>query len=79
MFSYRHGFHAGNHGDVLKHVVLVQMLSYLTGKDAPLWFVDTHAGAGAYDLGSAFAQKKGEFRDGIARLPRRLDDAELCR
>lgn len=68
MFSYRHGFHAGNHGDVLKHVVLVQMLTYLTAKETPLWFVDTHAGAGAYALDSAFAQKKGEFRDGIGRL-----------
>jgi 23S rRNA (adenine2030-N6)-methyltransferase len=68
MFSYRHGFHAGNHADVLKHVVLVQMLSYLTAKDTPLWFVDTHAGAGAYSLDSPFARKKGEFKDGIGRL-----------
>jgi len=73
LFSYRHGFHAGNHADVLKHVVLVQMLSYLTAKDAPLWFVDTHAGAGAYSLESDFARKKGEFRDGIGRLWGRKD------
>ncbi len=65
MFIYRHGFHAGNHGDVLKHVVLVQMLSYLTSKEVPLWFVDTHAGAGAYALDSPFALKKGEFREGV--------------
>jgi len=58
---------------VLKHVVLVQMLDYLTTKDAPLWFVDTHAGAGAYALDSAFAQKKGEFKDGIGRLWNRRD------
>jgi len=68
MFSYRHGFHAGNHADVLKHVVLVQMLAYLSAKDTPLWFVDSHAGAGSYSLSSDFALKKGEFRDGIARL-----------
>lgn len=68
MFSYRHGFHAGNHADVLKHVVLVQMLSYLTAKETPLWFVDTHAGAGVYSLDSPFARKKGEFKDGIGRL-----------
>jgi len=73
VFSYRHGFHAGNHADVLKHVVLVQMLQYLTAKDAPLWFVDTHAGAGAYSLEGAFAQKKGEYRDGIGRLWGRKD------
>ena len=68
MFSYRHGFHAGNHADVLKHAVLVQMLAYLTAKDTPLWVVDTQAGAGAYSLDSPFAQKRGEFRDGIGRL-----------
>ena len=66
MFS--HGFHAGNHADVLKHLMLVQVLSYLTAKETPLWFVDTHAGAGVYAIDSAFAQKKGEFKDGIGRL-----------
>ena len=73
MFSYRHGFHAGNHADVLKHVVLVQMLGYLISKETPLWFVDTHAGAGAYSLESDFARKKGEFKDGIGRLWERTD------
>jgi 23S rRNA (adenine2030-N6)-methyltransferase len=68
MFSYRHGFHAGNHADVLKHVVLVQMLSYLTAKDTALWFVDTHAGAGIYSFDSTFAQKKGEFKTGIGKV-----------
>ena len=53
---------------MLKHVVLVQMLAYMSAKDTPLWFVDTHAGAGAYSLDSPFAQKKGEFRDGVGRL-----------
>lgn len=53
---------------MLKHVVLVQILAYLTAKDTPLWFVDTQAGAGAYSLDDAFAQKKGEFKDGIGRL-----------
>jgi 23S rRNA (adenine2030-N6)-methyltransferase len=58
---------------VLKHVVLVQMLSYLTAKETPLWFVDTHAGAGTYSLESAFAQKLGEYKDGIGRLWGRSD------
>jgi len=53
---------------VLKHVVLVQVLSYLRTKETPLWFVDTHAGAGAYSLDSPYAQKKSEFKDGIGRL-----------
>jgi 23S rRNA (adenine2030-N6)-methyltransferase len=73
MFSYRHGFHAGHHADVLKHLVLVEMLAYLTIKDSPLWFVDTHAGAGAYSLESKFAQKLGEFKGGIGRLWGRND------
>lgn len=58
---------------MLKHVVLVQMLAYLAAKEAPLWFVDTHAGAGAYALEGAFAQKKGEFKEGIGRLWGRND------
>ncbi len=53
---------------MLKHLVLVQILAYLTAKETPVWFVDTQAGAGAYALDSTFAQKKGEFRDGIGRL-----------
>ena len=50
MLSYRHGFHAGNHADVLKHLVLVQLLDYLAIKDKSFWYVDTHAGAGRYAL-----------------------------
>jgi 23S rRNA (adenine2030-N6)-methyltransferase len=68
MLAYRHAFHAGNHADVLKHVVLVQLLQYLARKDKGLRIVDTHAGAGGYDLDSPQAQKKGEYLQGIARL-----------
>jgi 23S rRNA (adenine2030-N6)-methyltransferase len=73
MFSYRHGFRAGNHTDVLKHVVLVQMLAYMTAKDKPFWVIDTHAGAGSYSLTSTFARKTAEFRSGIGRLWERND------
>ncbi|MDR0528041.1 MAG: 23S rRNA (adenine(2030)-N(6))-methyltransferase RlmJ [Zoogloeaceae bacterium] len=68
MLSYRHAFHAGNHADTLKHCVLLFILDYLRQKDTPLLLVDTHAGGGLYDLGSEEAQKKAEYRDGIARL-----------
>ena len=68
MLSYRHAFHAGNHADVLKHCVLVQLLRHLNQKDKPWWFVDTHAGAGAYALDSDYAQKNAEFEGGISRL-----------
>jgi len=68
MLSYRHAFHAGNHADVLKHLVLVQIVRYLGEKPAPFWIIDTHAGAGRYALDSEHAKKLGEWRDGIGRL-----------
>lgn len=68
MLAYRHAFHAGNHADVLKHIVLVQVLRYMNGKDKPYRFVDTHAGAGGYSLEGRYAQKKGEFERGIGAL-----------
>ena len=52
MLSYRHAFHAGNPADVLKHLVWIQVLDYLTRTDKPLLVVDTHAGAGMYLLDS---------------------------
>ena len=66
--NYRHAFHAGNFADVMKHVVLARILVYLTLKEAPLRFIDTHAGAGRYDLGSREARRSPEWRDGIARV-----------
>ncbi len=73
MLSYRHGFHAGNHADVLKHFVLVQLLRHLTKKDRALWVIDTHAGAGRYSLEKGFAAKNAEFATGIGRLWSRKD------
>ncbi|MRR50391.1 MAG: 23S rRNA (adenine(2030)-N(6))-methyltransferase RlmJ [Rhodocyclaceae bacterium] len=73
MLSYRHAFHAGNHADVLKHFILVQLLRYLNQKDKPYWFIDTHAGAGRYKLDSDYAKKNAEFAQGIARLWERKD------
>lgn len=68
MFSYRHAFHAGNHADVLKHAVLVHILDHFNLKDSPYWVIDTHAGAGIYDLTSEWAQQNGEFADGLDRI-----------
>ena len=77
MFSYRHGFHAGNHADVLKHVVLVQLLTHMASKDKPFTFVDTHAGAGAYSLETgSYAAKTAEYNTGIARLWGKTDVAD---
>lgn len=68
MLSYRHAFHAGNHADVLKHLILIQIAQYLGEKPTPFWIIDTHAGAGRYALDSAHASKLAEYRDGIGRL-----------
>ena len=73
MLSYRHAFHAGNHADVLKHLVLIQLTRYLGQKEKPFWVIDTHAGAGAYALDSAHASKLEEYREGIGRLWERKD------
>jgi 23S rRNA (adenine2030-N6)-methyltransferase len=74
MLSYLHGFHAGNHADVLKHVVLVSILTRLVEKTKPLRYIETHAGAGRYDLRSAAAQKNREYENGIGRVIA-VDDA----
>lgn len=68
--NYRHGFHAGNFADVLKHVVLTRILAHLNAKDTPYRVVDTHAGAGRYDLGSEEALRTHEWKDGLARIDR---------
>lgn len=66
--NYRHAFHAGNFGDCVKHALLVWMLRALGRKPAPFRVLDTHAGAGAYDLGSEEARRGGEWQAGIGRL-----------
>ena len=68
MFSYRHAFHAGNHADVLKHLVLVATLQHLLQKPAALMAVDTHAGAGLYRLDDDYAATSGEAAEGILAL-----------
>jgi 23S rRNA (adenine2030-N6)-methyltransferase len=75
MLAYRHAFHAGNHADVLKHTVLALVLRYMNQKDKPYRLVDTHAGAGGYSLEGRYAQKKGEYEEGIGRLWS-MDDAQ---
>ena len=66
--NYRHGYHAGNFADVLKHTVLCELLRLLTAKDKKLFVLDTHAGAGGYDLSGNQARRTGEAEAGIVRL-----------
>ena len=73
MLSYRHAFHAGNHADVLKHFVEVQLLRYLAQKEKAYWYIDTHAGAGCYELDRGYAAQNAEHESGIFRLWNRDD------
>src|SRR3979490_788740 len=66
--NYRHAFHAGGFADVIKHIVLVRMLTYLQDKPAASRVIDTHAGAGVCDLTSDEARRGGEWLTGIARV-----------
>ncbi len=69
--NYRHAFHAGNFADCMKHALLVWLVRALQRKPTPISVLDTHAGAGSYDLSSGPAERTGEWRAGIGRL---LDD-----
>src|ERR1700747_2038913 len=66
--NYRHAFHAGNFADVIKHVVLVRILLHLQEKNTAFRGIDTHAGAGIYDLAGEEAERSGEWLTGIARI-----------
>jgi 23S rRNA (adenine2030-N6)-methyltransferase len=66
--NYRHAFHAGNFADCMKHALLVWLVRAMQRKPAPVFFADTHAGAGQYDLGADPAERTGEWRAGIFRL-----------
>jgi len=68
LLSYRHAFHAGNFADVLKHIIQVEILEYMTQKDKPFDYIDTHAGAGLYKLKGREADKNREYENGIAKL-----------
>jgi 23S rRNA (adenine2030-N6)-methyltransferase len=68
MFSYRHAFHAGNHADVLKHLILIECINHLLKKDVGITFIDTHAGAGIYQIDQGYATVSKESEAGIKRL-----------
>lgn len=68
MLSYRHSFHAGNHADVLKHIVQSLILDSLKQKEKPFVYHDTHSGVGRYDLTHEWSEKTSEYKQGIARI-----------
>ena len=73
MLSYRHAFHAGNHADVLKHFVQLQLHAYMNQKDTAYTYIDTHSGAGVYALDGGYASKNAEYETGIGPLWERTD------
>ncbi len=77
MLSYRHSYHAGNHADVLKHIVIIEIFEHLLKKDSPFEYIDTHSGAGLYNLHSEYAEKRKEYSKGIAKLKSKAWP-ELC-
>ena len=68
MLSYKHGFHSGNHADIIKHMTLCLMLRCLNRKEKPYIVIDTHSGSGLYRLDGFMAQKNQEFKTGIAKI-----------
>ncbi|WP_017349846.1 23S rRNA (adenine(2030)-N(6))-methyltransferase RlmJ [Pantoea sp. A4] len=77
MLSYRHSFHAGNHADVLKHTVQSLIIESLKEKEKPFFYLDTHAGAGRYQLSGEHAERTGEYLEGIGRIWQQPDAPEL--
>lgn len=68
MLSYQHSYHAGNFADVVKHLVICRILTYMTQKEKPFLYLETHSGRGMYDLCSAHSIKTAEFKNGIDLL-----------
>ncbi|MFV3412638.1 23S rRNA (adenine(2030)-N(6))-methyltransferase RlmJ [Pseudomonas nitroreducens] len=75
--NYRHAYHAGNHADVLKHIVLARIFALMARKDTPFAYLDSHSGIGLYDLLGDEASRTGEWESGIGRLYGRHDLPEL--
>jgi 23S rRNA (adenine2030-N6)-methyltransferase len=68
MLSYKHGFHAGNHADVLKHVCLIYFLKSIKKPDNSIIYVDTHSGGGVYELNHEYMKKNKEYLTGISKI-----------
>ena len=77
MLSYQHAFHAGNHADILKHLVLTAVIRALSKKEKPFTYFDTHSGSALYDLLDNRSQKTGEAALGITRLMNDSKDEKI--
>lgn len=77
--NYRHSYHAGSYTDVVKHVILTTLMTYISRKDTPLCYIDTHAGIGYYDLFSDTANKTKEYEGGIEKIIRQENPPALVK
>src|ERR1700723_1995164 len=68
IMNYRHSYHAGNFADVIKHIILITLLTAIARKNTAYCYIDTHAGTGYYDLSSEFAMKNKEYEGGIEKI-----------
>lgn len=77
--NYRHAFHAGNHADVFKHIILTRLIALLSRKEAPFVYLDTHAGVGIYDVHGNEASRTGEWLEGIDVLMKCPEPSDLLK
>lgn len=77
MLSYLHAYHAGNHADIIKHIVVSEVIRYMEKKEKPFTFFDTHSGSGLYKVSDERAQKTGEINSGIIMLKDKLKNIDL--
>lgn len=77
--NYRHSYHAGSFADVFKHIILVALTQAFLRKNTPFCYLDTHAGAGYYDLSAEAAQKNKEFETGINKIISQQNMPELIK
>lgn len=77
--NYKHGYHAGNFADVIKHVTLIAIILSLQKKDTPFCYLDTHAGPGIYDLSSVEAQKTKEYKSGINKIIQQSNPPDIVK
>jgi len=68
MLSYKHGFHAGNQADVLKHICLIQAYKSLKRHYKSITYIDTHAGSGIYEFNNELMAKNKEYKNGVSKL-----------
>ena len=79
MLSYKHGFHAGNHADVLKHVVLIYLYNLLKRHNKSISYIDTHSGNGMYKYISRYMEKNKEYKYGIKKIQKYVGENKLIK